>query len=204
MKADGELPVSANGRPAQGQRSREDTVASGVLDDQSSAQSLPPDAFQRLLQQFAELGEYISYYAAAKTDRFKLTLRNTALGVVLAALGFVAVAGLFVTAGWLLLAGVAGGLSVLFGDRPWAGNLLTGALLLAGLGGGLYVMVVALSRAAREKMVEEYGKRQARQETRYGHNVSERATGAGFHGQRAPVSGRSSGSCQDGHDADPA
>ena len=204
MKADGELPVSANGRPAQGQCSRGDTAASAALDDESRAQSIAPDALQRLLQQFGELVEYFSYYAAAKTDRFKVTLRNTALGVVLAALGFVAVAGLFVTAGWLLLIGVAGGLSVLFGDRPWLGNLLTGALVLGGLGGGLYVMVVALSRVARERIVEEYGKRQARQETRYGRNVSERATGAGFHGQRAPVSGRSSGSCQDGHDADPA
>lgn len=204
MKADGESPVSANGRLAQDQRSKGDCAASAALDDQSSAQSTPPDAFQRLLQQFAELGEYISYYAAAKTDRFKLTLRNTALGVVLAALGFVAVAGLFVTAGWLLLIGVAGGLSVLFGDRPWLGNLLTGALLLGGLGGGIYGMMVALRKAARVRTVEEYEKRQARQELRYGHNVSERATGAGSHGQRAPVSGRSGRSCQDGDDADPA
>jgi hypothetical protein len=72
---------------------------------------------------------------------------------------------------------------VLFGGQLWVGNLLTGALLLAGLGGGMYGMVVARRRASRARTVKEYEKRQALQETRYGHNVTERAAGASSHQQ---------------------
>jgi hypothetical protein len=65
-------------------------------------------------------------------------------------------------------------------------------------------MLLARGRLARERKVEEYGKRQARQETQYGHSVSERAADADSPGNRTPVSGRTGRERQNGDHADPA
>lgn len=183
MRTDRLSPLAVNGQSPWDHRSGGDAAASAAKDDPPPAESVEPDALKLLLQQFRELGEYFSYYAAAKADILKLSVRNTVLCGFIAALGFVAASGLFLTAGWLLLIGFAEGVGVLFGDRTWVGNLLTGGLLLAGLAGLMYVMVVAGTRAARERTVTEYAKRQTRQETRYGRTVSERAAAAGSNRQ---------------------
>lgn len=125
--------------------------------------------------------QYANYYASAKSDTVKLSLQNALLWVALSVIGFVVACAVFVTATCLLLFGLAEGLSVLFGGRLWVGNLLTGGLLLAGFGGGTYGLMVAYRRASRARTVKEYETRQALQETRYGHNVTERAAGASSH-----------------------
>jgi hypothetical protein len=125
-----------------------------------------------MLEQLHELGEYVSYFLKAKTDSIKFSLRKTLLRIVLAGLGIVAFAVTIVTGIWLLFSGLADGLAVLFGGRPWVGNSLTGMLLLAGVGFVAYRMVVAGERAARERTVEQYEKRQAQQQKRFGRNVS--------------------------------
>ena len=68
-------------------------------------------------------------------------VRKVRFPAVVAAMGFVTVAGLMVIAIWLLLSGIAEGLGVLFGDRPWLGNAVTGFLLGAGLGLGMHYTV---------------------------------------------------------------
>jgi hypothetical protein len=202
MRADRNSPLSANGQPAQEHRSKGDSAGSAPAADRPPGESLEPDALKLLAKQVRELGAYFSYYAAARADTFKLSLRNTLLGIVLGALGFVALSGLVVTAGWLLLIGLAEGLGVLCGDRAWVGNLLAGTLLLSGLAAGTSGMLLAHGRAARQRKVEEYEKRQARQATEFGRNVSERAAAAGTNGKRTPVFDRSGRECQNGDDAD--
>jgi len=202
MRADRNSPLSANGQPAQEHRSRGDSAACTAADDRPPAESLEPDALKLLLKQFRELGAYCSYYAAARTDTFKLSLRNTFLGMVLGALAFLALGGVLVSAAWLLANGLAGGLSEIFGGRSWVGNLLAGALLLSGLAGVICGMVLARGRAARNRKVAEYEQRQTRQETEFGRNVSERAAAAGTNGKRTPVFERSGSECQNGDDAD--
>lgn len=178
MSADRYSPGNSNGQSVQDDCSRTEPRESAPVDDRAPGGSVEPDAFKQLFKQLQELGEYFSYYAAARTDSFKLSLRRTVLWMAFAALGFVAVGGLLLSSTWLLLIGLAEGLSVLFGDRPWVGNLLAGALLLLSLVGGMYGMMVALDNAARKKAVKAYGERQARQEERYGHHVTERAATA--------------------------
>ena len=174
---------SANQPPAEHDGSVRDGAESAARDTAPPADPVVPDAINLLLQQLRELGEYATYYASSKSDSVKLSLRNALLWVALAAGGFVVACGLCVTASCLLLFGLAEGLSVLFGGRLWVGNLLTGGLLLAGFGAGTYGLTVAYRRASRLKTVQEYEKRQALQETCYGHNVSERAAGASSHHQ---------------------
>jgi hypothetical protein len=70
--------------------------------------------------------------------------------MVMAALGFVAVAGLIVTASWLMLSGIAEGLGVLLGDRSWLGNSVTGFLLLAGLGLCMHRTAAKRKKTSRE------------------------------------------------------
>jgi hypothetical protein len=97
----------------------------------------------------------------------------------LVALAFVVLASLSVAATWFVLNGVAEGLGVLFGNRPWAGSLVTGLLLVAGLGGGMYGIVIKFKKTAREGTVAKYENRQARQQVRFGHNVADRAAANG-------------------------
>jgi hypothetical protein len=137
------------------------------------------DPFQLLLCQFQELVEYFSYYVSARADSARLGLRKALFGMTLAALAFVVIASLSVAATWFVLNGAAEGLGVLFGNRPWAGSLLTGLLLLAGLGGGMIAIVVKFKKVAREGTVAKYENRQTRQQGRYGHNVADRAAAKG-------------------------
>jgi hypothetical protein len=102
----------------------------------------------------------------------KLSLRSTVLRLVLAALGFVSLGGLLVTAGWFVVSGTAGGLGVLFGDRWWLGNLVAGILFLAGLGLGIYLAVAKGKRTFLERTVKKYETRQARQQSEFGRSAS--------------------------------
>ena len=166
---------TAKGRHTPKQPDDTNGAAPKVSDDYKPTKEPEPDVLKLLLKQFRELGEYFAYYMTAKTDSVKLSLRNAVVGIVLAALGFVAVVALIVTASWLLLIGLAEGVSALFGDRSWVGNLMTGALVLAGLGLGTYYALAKRARFARERTVDKYEKCQARQQARFGHDVSDQA-----------------------------
>lgn len=140
------------------------------------------DPFQLLLRQFRELGAYFSYYLSAKADSAKLGLRNAVFSMILATLAFVIVASVSVAAIWFVLNGAAEGLGVLLGNRPWAGSLVTGLLLVTALASGMYYMAIRLNNSARkgrEGTVAKYENQQARQQSRYGHNVADRGTANG-------------------------
>jgi len=138
----------------------------------------PLDGLQLLLKQFRELKEYFSHFVAAKTDSMKLLLGSAVLRLALAALGFVVLSGFLVSAGWLVLDGVAGGLGELFNGRLWLGNLLTGILFLTGLGLGMYFAVAKCKRTFLERTVTKYETRQARQQSEFGRSASKRTEDA--------------------------
>jgi hypothetical protein len=177
MRVNRKSQASTNGQHAAKQRDDTNGAAPQAHDDHEPTEGPgpEPDVLKVLLKQFRELGEYFSYYVSAKTDSVKLSLRNVILWMVLAALGFVAVVALMVTASWLLLIGIAEGLSALCGDRSWAGNLMTGVLVLAGLGLATYYTLAKRARCSRERTVEKYENCQARQQARFGHDVAEQA-----------------------------
>jgi hypothetical protein len=129
------------------------------------------EALQLLLKQFQELREYLLYYAAAKTDGVKYAVRNVIRQIVLAALGFVVVAGLIVMATWFVLSGLARGLGASFGNQAWIGPVITGALTLAGVGLGISCVVLIQKSASRNRMVQKYETRHAQQRARFGRDV---------------------------------
>ena len=153
---------------------REATEAAPTTDDSADAarkKKAEREALKLLLQQFAELREYASFYAAARIDGAKASVRNAIIRMVLAALGFVAVAGLVVMASWLVLSGAAQGLGTLFGDQSWIGTLLTGLAALAGVGAGVQCVAAVRRKNARKRTVEKYEARQAQQRTRFGRDA---------------------------------
>lgn len=131
-------------------------------------------ALKLLLRQFAELREYASYYAVARIDSAKAFVRSTVASMVVAALGFVAVAGLILMASWLVLSGLAEGLGTLFGAHAWMGALLTGVAALGSVGIGVLCVVAARRSNARKRMVEKHEARQACQRTRFGRDAHNR------------------------------
>jgi len=136
------------------------------------------EALKLLLKQAREVKEYFSYYVTAKTDIAKLRLRNTLIWFALSALGFVALGGVFITASWFVLSGIAGGLGVLFGDRPWIGNIATGLLATTGLGLGTYYAVAKRMKISRNGTIQRYEERKARLEIEFGHNIDQAAGAA--------------------------
>ena len=129
------------------------------------------EALKLLLKQFQELREYVSYYAAARTDSVKLSVQNGFRRIVLAALGFVAVGGLIVVASWFVLSGISQGVGALFGDRSWIGALVTGVLALGGVGLGMSCAVAMRKSASRKGTVRKYETRDAQQRARFGRDV---------------------------------
>jgi hypothetical protein len=150
----------------------------GETDDAEPGKTIERDAMKLLLKQFQELREYFSYYLTAKADGVRLSLRNISLRIVLALLAFITVAGLIVTANWLVLSGTAEGLGVLCGGRSWAGKLIAGSLWLAMLGLCVCFTIVRRTIASRERTVQKYEQRQAQQQTNFGRDVSDQAAAA--------------------------
>lgn len=134
-----------------------------------------PDALRQVLQQARELKEYVVYYLSARADRAKLGVRNALLWTVLGVLGCVALSGVFITASWFVLSGVAGGLSVLFGDRLWIGNIVTGFLAAAGVGLGVWYVVATRINASLKRTVHKYEERKARQRKEFGRSICDQA-----------------------------
>jgi hypothetical protein len=173
MSADQDWQETAKQRKTASPPDDSDGAASTDAEDNlNPAEGSEPDVLKLLLQQIHELGEYISYYAMAKADSVRLSLRNITLTIGLAGLGFVACAALIATASWLLLIGVAEGLGALCGERPWIGNLTTGVLVFAGLGVATYLAIARRGRLSRERTSKKYEKRQAQQFARFGRNTA--------------------------------
>jgi hypothetical protein len=154
---------------AAGSGSKTDIPAAAAQQELTEREEL-----QLLLKQFQELREYVSYYAAARIDSAKASVRDATTWMALAALGVVAVAGLIVMASWLVLSGIAQGAGTLFGAHAWIGALITGVLALAGIVLGISCAVTTRKNAARKRTARNYETRNARQRARFGRDVHDR------------------------------
>jgi hypothetical protein len=180
MRSEEHARHPARGQPAPGRRFNGDDAApeaaesgskTDVSTDAAKQELTEREGLERLLKEFQELREYVSYYAAARTDSVKCSVRNAIHGIVVAALGFVAVAGLIVMASWLVLSGISQGAGALFGARAWIGALITGVVALAGVGLGMSCAAWTRKNASRKRTVRKYETRHARQRARFGRDV---------------------------------
>ena len=119
--------------------------------DHKQAKVTEPDVLKRLPRQPRASRDFLSCYVDAKSDSTNHSVQKASRSMVLAALGFVAVAGLIIIASWLMLSGMAEGLGLLLGDKSWFGNSVTGFLTLACLGLGMYYTVARRKKTSRER-----------------------------------------------------
>ena len=150
-----------------GGRLRPDTVT----DDQA-----PPEALKDTSKRFGELGEYVSYFIAAKLDGIKVSMRNIGIMAGLGVMGAIAGGGFLVTLIVLLLRGIAGAIGAMFEpDRMWAGELITSVLFLATIGIGVMIAMKKLTKSTRERTAKKYAARQQTERAKFGTDVHQRA-----------------------------
>ena len=139
------------------------------------AESAPPEAFDQLLKQVAELREYVTYFVSAKTDSARLLVQQVIMWVALGVVGLIALCSVVATVVVLLLTGLAEGLTVAFNGRVWLGNIVAGLLTLAILGLGSFIGVRKWRKNSQMRTVQRYEQQQLEQQAAFGHSVSQRA-----------------------------
>jgi hypothetical protein len=127
------------------------------------------------LQPFRELLEYFSYYLSAKADGLRLRGRRALFRVEVELVAVLGAAGAVVAAVTLIARGAAEGLTELFGNRAWLGNLTAGVALLGCvalvMGGWAYWW----NKTSRERTIQKYEERKRQQQARFGRNVAGRS-----------------------------
>jgi hypothetical protein len=135
------------------------------------------DAVRDLSQHLQELCAFAAFFTQAEKDRLLANARNIGLAAGLAlAAGLIAL-GLSIAAAVLLLIGSAQGLGILFGGRPWLGNMVAGAVVLASLALGAWQLVAQLRARAFRRTVDKYEELKLEQRRRFGRDVSAAAHG---------------------------
>jgi hypothetical protein len=93
--------------------------------------SPPPDPLAPILVLLGELGSHLRRYAMTWTDQARLSAQ---LGIhraaTLVVLLLIVLSSLIIGTS-LLLIGIATGLGILFGQRPWLGQIVTGGVVVA-------------------------------------------------------------------------
>jgi hypothetical protein len=136
------------------------------------------DPLYQLLNRLVALADYAGHFASAKLDGIRVRVRNIAIAAFAGLVGLIVAIAVVITFCVYLLSGMAGGLSIAVGNRPWLGNLLTGASGLGLIALGICIVALRVRASQRRARVRKYEKRKARQRVRYArdaHNGREAA-----------------------------
>lgn len=128
-----------------------------------------------VMKDLGALQSYAQHYLQTRADAVKHKLRQMAIWAVLGLVAAVAGVAALATAVVLLLQGMVDGLSVLLGDRPWAGELIVGGVILGGLGAGLLALRGRMNRKSYERTKENYARRREEERVAHQHDVVQRA-----------------------------
>ena len=154
----------------------------------AGAGASPTEHLKQAMSRIGELKEFASYYAGAKLDGIKVTLRNVGVYAALGIVGLVATSAIVTTAVVLLLVGLALAIGKPFDpDQPWVGAVVVGLLVLGGLAGGIIFGMKWLTNTSRRKLVQKYENRQREQRTNFGEDVRGRHEGAGEGSEGRPA-----------------
>ena len=166
-------------------------LGAGIADDNghgAGAGPSPAEHLKQAMSRIAELKEFASYYAGAKLDGIKVTLRNVGVYAALGIVGLIATSAIVTTAVVLLLVGLALAIGKLFDpDQPWVGAVVVGLLVLGGLAGGIIFGMKWLTNTSRRKLVQKYENRQREQRINFGEDVRGRHEGPGERAAERPA-----------------
>ena len=175
MRVDRDSSIPTNGQHTPDHRFPEDGSCTNATDDLEQGERTIPRRTKTTTQAVPRARRILLVLCDRQgRQREAFLAPRSCCGWYSPRLGFVAVAGLIVIASWLMLSGIAEGLGGFFGNRLWAGSLMTGFLLLAGLGLGMHYAIAKRNRTANERAAQKYESRQARQQAEFGRNVAVR------------------------------
>lgn len=142
----------------------ESQAASDEASTKPSAAGRPSDEpYEPFMAAAQDYFAWWRHYWSARADLLKLQARRKAVTIALAVIGAVAGIASVVQCVGLMLGGVAGGLTVLFGDRVWAGQLATG-LLVPALGITGFILWQRRQTAdTRRRTIEKYERRRTQE-----------------------------------------
>jgi hypothetical protein len=134
-----------------------------------------PHPLEPLLADLASLRSYLAHYVAARKDALTAAARRAVLWAVIGIAAALVGMTILVTAVVLLVMGIMDGLTVVFGGRLWAGELVTavGLLTLVGLGG--WIGISKWITNSRRRTMEHYERRRSQERAVHGLDVRQRA-----------------------------
>jgi len=137
---------------------------------------VPGDGLAAVALRAREVIAFASYYLSAQIDRLKLTAINVAMFAILGAIAAFVGMAVVLTAGVLLVVGVAGGVGELFrlllgSHFAWLGDVVTALVILGGLFAGTIVVFKRVTKISRERLVAAYEQRKSQQRSDLGTDV---------------------------------
>jgi hypothetical protein len=146
-------------------------------DPASRADVSPADAFKDAAARLGEVKEYAGVLVAAKVDSLKLSLRNIGIYAALGIVGGLVGIGMLITAGVLLMQGLAGLIGEIFPEKweDWGGPLVLGLVVVTAAVVGVLFAMKSITGSSRKRTIEKYENRKRDERLAYGHDVAERA-----------------------------
>jgi ABC-type nickel/cobalt efflux system permease component RcnA len=128
-----------------------------------------------MAKQLAEMREWIARYFSARADALGVRLRFAAVRALFAVGVALGLSSAIATAAVIMVVGLADGLTVLCGDRPWAGELAAGALVLGTTCATVWLGSGSWHRASFDKLRDKYAHRHEEQRKGHPRDVGQRA-----------------------------
>lgn len=123
------------------------------------------DPIKILLSRFGALAQYLGDLAAIQADRARIRVRNLLVLAALGVVGFIVGVVVIITLCTYVIRGMALGLSTIFPDYPWLGDLAAGAIGLLLIGGAVALTALIVRKKLRAALVAKYEKRNAQRHT---------------------------------------
>jgi hypothetical protein len=133
------------------------------------------EAVRQFVQHAEEVREYAAYLVSAKMDGLRAAARRAAVYTVMGVVGLIALATVIIVSLVLLLGGLGRALGALFPRAPWLGDVLVGVVFLGVTAAALTLVIARYRNRTRERTVNKYESRKARQRAIFGRDVSRAA-----------------------------
>ncbi|MBL9080832.1 MAG: hypothetical protein JNK76_03450 [Planctomycetales bacterium] len=160
-----DLPFTGSSEAQADAQARAEAAAREAAAAQERAKPREREPYEPLLDAAADWAAYASHYVGAQSDLLKMKFRRMLVLGIAWLFGRIA---LYVAIGYamfLTLHGISGGIAELLGNRPWAGNLITGAICLGGLALAVSWGTKKFVRLNREQIEAHYQHRRKVKET---------------------------------------
>lgn len=136
------------------------------------------EPYEQLLNAASDWAGFAQHYFSAQSDLVKMSMRRMLVLGIAWLFGRIA---LYVAIGYamyLVLHGISGGIAELLGNRPWAGNLITGGVFLAVVALAVHLGTKKFVKLNRRQIESHYAHRRKVQQTAADHMASHAAATA--------------------------